>query len=119
MRINRSLPGATLVAVCLLAGCGRAEKVEMNYPVTGTVRVDGEPLRNGMVSFLPADGKGGGTTAIVQNGDFECGVAPGEKIVGIHDVQKQRSYENPQSPLTAVVKPNSSNHFDFDIPSKK
>lgn len=119
MRITCSLPGATLAAVCLLAGCGRAEKVETNYSVSGTVRVDGMPLENGMVSFLPADGKGGGTTAIVQNGDFECGVAPGEKIVGIHDVQKQRSYENPQSPLTAIVKPNSKNHFDFDISSKK
>jgi hypothetical protein len=119
MRITCSLPGATLAAVCLLAGCGRAEKVETNYSVSGTVRVDGMPLENGMVSFLPADGKGGGTTAIVQNGDFECGVAPGEKIVGIHDVQKQRSYENPQSPLTAVVKPNAKNHFDFDIPSTK
>ncbi|MFM7292671.1 MAG: hypothetical protein ACKOHG_11645 [Planctomycetia bacterium] len=117
MRVAPFLPTVSLVAVCLLAGCGRPQKVEMNYPVSGTVRVDGKPLENGMVSFLPADGKGGGTTAMVQNGAFECGVAPGEKNVGIHDVKNQRSYDNPSKPLTAEVKPDAENRFEFDVKS--
>ena len=108
-----------IVAACfLLAGCGRPQSVEKNYAVKGTVRVDGTALQDGMVTFLPADGKGGGTTAIVANGAFECGVAPGEKIVVVSDVKKQRTYDDPKKPVTAVVQPNAENEFEFEISSR-
>lgn len=44
-----------LVALCvLLAGCGSGAKLGR---VTGTVSVDGKPVTQGTIMFIPADGK--------------------------------------------------------------
>jgi hypothetical protein len=103
-----------------ITGCnGRVQKVEKVYGVSGTIHIDGQPLGDGMMGFAPADGRGGSSSAIVKDGTFQCAVAPGEKVVSVYDMQKKRSYDNPSSPLTAVIEPNSKNHFEFDIPSGK
>ena len=111
--------GIALVILGITACNGRVQKVEKVYGVSGTILIDGEPLRDGMMGFAPADGRGGSSSAIVKDGTFQCAVAPGEKVVSVYDMQKKRSYDNPSSPLTAVIEPNSSNRLDFDIPSGK
>ncbi|MFM7291992.1 MAG: hypothetical protein ACKOEX_14530 [Planctomycetia bacterium] len=104
--------------LCMTSGCtGPAQKVEKVYNVTGTVQIDGRPLVNGMVSFMPADGRGGSSATIVTDGAFQCAVAAGAKAVRIEDMQKGRSYGNEASPLTADVKPNAENRFEFNVKS--
>ena len=54
MRIVRaSCGGVLLVILVVLAGCGGGSIGE----VSGTVKVDGEPLKTGAILFVPADGK--------------------------------------------------------------
>ena len=46
-----------VVAVALaLAGCGGGPKRPKTYPATGTVTLDGQPLADATVSFVPAVG---------------------------------------------------------------
>ena len=120
MRFQLASVIAIAAVIFGITGCnGRVQKGEKVYGVSGTIRIDGEPLRDGMMGFAPADGRGGSSSAIVKDGTFQCAVAAGEKVVSVYDMQKKRSYDNPSSPLTAVITPNASNRLDFDIPSKK
>ena len=107
-----------VACVIALVGCGQSEKVEKVYPVAGTIRIDGRPLENGMLSFRPADGRGGSTATIVKDGTFQSSAAAGTKVVAVDDMQKGRSYGGEASPLTAEVKPGAENRFDFDISSR-
>ena len=86
--------------------------------MAGTIRIDGRPLENGMLSFRPADGRGGSTATIVKDGTFQSSAAAGTKVVAVDDMQKGRSYGGEASPLTAEVKPGAENRFDFDISSR-
>lgn len=104
--------------LCVTSGCnGPSQKVEKVYNVKGTVQIDGRPLVDGMVSFKPADARGGSTATIVTDGAFQCAVAAGAKAVTIEDMQNRRSYGNEASPLTADVKPNAENRFEFNVKS--
>lgn len=74
--------GAFLSVVFLaLAGCGGQGGVE-GYAVSGKVTIDGEPIPQGSVTFIAADGAtptGGGT---ITDGVYTApSVPPGEKIV--------------------------------------
>ena len=44
-----------LVSLCFVAGCGRGYSGDRRYPLSGTVRVDGQPIDAGVISFIPAD----------------------------------------------------------------
>src|SRR5687767_10684703 len=44
-----------LASLCLAAGCNRGYSGDRRYPLSGTVRVDGQPLDVGVISFIPAD----------------------------------------------------------------
>lgn len=102
-----------------MASCGgRGQKVEMVYPVSGMVRVGGQPLVDGMVSFTPASGGGGNSVVIVQSGTFACSVAAGMKLVRIDDMLTGKSYGGADNSLTAQVEPNADNHFEFNVMSR-
>jgi hypothetical protein len=76
----------TLLAVAILsaAGCGGSEAT-----VSGQVTVDGNPLKDGIIRFIPADGKtavdapvvDGKYTAVVPAGDVKVEIR-GKKVVG-------------------------------------
>ena len=76
-----------MIAVCgglllLTAGCGAA------CSVTGTVTFDGQPVANGDITFLPADGKGPVAAAHISSGAFTVAeITPGPKIVQITAVK--------------------------------
>ena len=54
---RRIVGGLAVVAVVLvLAGCGGGSKRPKLYPATGTVTLDGKPLADATVSFVPAVG---------------------------------------------------------------
>lgn len=75
-----SLVGAALMLWMLAAlGCG-GPTVDL-VEVSGTVTVDGEPVPQGTVTFVSADGStptGGG---VIQDGAYTAKTPPGEKVV--------------------------------------
>lgn len=70
-----------LAGVVAFAGCGGdgASGVE----VSGTVTLDNTPLETGVISFLPADGKGATAGATITNGKYSTKIDPGSKKVSI------------------------------------
>jgi hypothetical protein len=96
-----------LTAVCLAlavtAGCspdsGKAA-------VTGTVTLDGQPLKSGLIRFIPADGRTPTAEATITDGEFTAQVPLGEKRVSISApklVGKRKAYETPDSPTVDIV----------------
>ena len=75
--------------------------------VTGTVTLNGQPLKEGTVRFLPVDGKGPTASAEIKDGKFTAAVPPGRKrvefsapkIVG----KPQKMYDTPDSPVVDQV----------------
>ena len=66
------------VSLCCVAGCDRGYEGDRRYPLSGTVRVDGEPLDVGTISFIPADEK----KQRVSGGPISNGVYSVEEIIG-------------------------------------
>ena len=147
-RINLRSLSCILSVFCLfIAGCGGAlSDAPTLAKVVGTVTLDGEPLTNGAVQFIPDASQG--TTgrmalgAIQENGNFELmtSKAGDGAQVGFHLVavecfgsldfdpnnpvaQEPKSlipkrYMNPKtSTFVAEVKANEKNAFTFELKS--
>ena len=63
-----------------LAGCGRSDGLT---EISGTVSYDGQPVKKGTITFLPADGKGPTAATLIADGKYSVKVAPGKKLVKI------------------------------------
>lgn len=62
------------------AGCGGPPQAIAR----GRVTVDGEPMAQGTIAFLPAEGKGPSAGGMVTSGGYEVrGMTPGLKIVRV------------------------------------
>lgn len=89
----------------LSSGCSGDGMVE----VRGTVKLDGKPLVDGQIDFLPASDDGPTASAIIKNGAYATRVMPGEKTVKIEGYEKigQHKYDpgNPDSPMVDDFKP--------------
>jgi hypothetical protein len=78
----RLLPLALVLS--LAGGCGGGAA-----SVSGDVTYNGEPVGNGYITFMPADGKGQAAAAPIADGHFDVdNLAPGPKIVKIEGVKK-------------------------------
>jgi hypothetical protein len=124
----RWLIGLTLLsAVGLALGCGGGGPKE--YPVTGTVTFDGQPVEQGEIIFFPSDMGKPYASAIV-SGKFECRVPVGEHRVEITATRESPTpasdglpnYEsyipaeyNTESTLTASVADGGDNTFTFEL----
>ena len=120
----------------LLTGCGG----KSHFPVTGTITLEGAPLGDATISFVPAGE--GGTPAIGRTGDDGTytaevsselgGLEPGTYRVRITTYDEGNADADPPMPripervpvkynqdssLTAEVKP-ENNTFDFALESK-
>jgi hypothetical protein len=75
----RSPVAALFPVVILIAGCG-----PQHATVTGDVSYEGTPVAQGVVTLLPADGKGGAASGDIGNGKFKLeNVQPGPKVVQV------------------------------------
>lgn len=136
----------TWIAVCglgllLLAGCGQASQ---RADLEGTVTLDGKPLAEGRIKFIPQPDTGGPSAgAKIAEGRFSIarakGIFPGMFRVEITASRKTgRKVENPiapgnffaetvqylpsrynrQSELTAEVTTEGPNQFEFVLSSQ-
>jgi len=74
--------------------------------VTGTVTLDGQPLKSGTIRFDSTDGQAAAADASIADGRFSAKVPPGDKRVSITApkvVGKKKMYDTPNSPLIDVT----------------
>jgi len=90
---SRSLPLLGLIASALLVGLGCDDGRPARVPISGTVTIEGQPLKFGSVSFVPAAGRPAGG-ALDSNGRYELtcyekgdGTMAGEYKVAVTGVE--------------------------------
>lgn len=125
--VARQIPNLTLFVCLFLAGCGGADHPPLGS-VSGTVKMDGEPLAGLLVHFKPANGraasgvtdKSGRYTLEYTYRVYGAVVGPAtvmfEWPLGTKDTKPLAARYTTQSDLKREVKP-GSNQFDFDLKS--
>lgn len=138
--VLRGLP--TGVILLTVIGCG-GEQGPPRQPISGAVKLDGQPLPEGSITFLPEE-KGTAATAKLSAGSYSIGQSegpqPGKYKVAIVAVQPTgKQVPNPDFPketieetrnvvpplynvrtnLQVEVKSGASNTFDFDLTSRE
>ena len=105
----------------LITACGPAIGT-----VSGTVTKDGQPVASGVISFVPAEGKGEPAAANITSGKYEVQTTTGKKFVQISApivVGKRKEYEGPDAPLVEITDEslpprfNSQTELTFDVAS--
>jgi len=84
--LGLGLPCVLLAGWCVLgAGCS-GEDGPRRVPVHGKATLDGAPVENASISFLPADGlHGPAATAVIRAGEYRLGAEDGP-VAGAHRV---------------------------------
>jgi hypothetical protein len=94
---------ALAAAAVLAAGCGGGS----TGAVSGEVTLDGQPLKDGFIRFVPADGKAAAVDGPIADGKFRVAAVPvgevkvevtAQKVVGKHKV-----YDAPDSPTVDIT----------------
>ena len=103
--VSNSKLSGLLALPCLLLTVGCSNKNGL-VPISGQVRYDGQPVQQGFISFIPADGHGPGAETVIQDGRYGVDVAPGSKKVVIEGLEKigERHIGGPESPLAPINK---------------
>jgi hypothetical protein len=134
---------ATFVLAVAVIGCGEGRDNLPREPISGKVTVDGQPLDEGTISFVSADGKGPPAGGKIENGEYSIprrdGPVPGDHRVYIfspkptgqkvkdnsepnvlRDVRAETlpSRYNAKTELKADIKAGGSNTFDFQLTGK-
>jgi hypothetical protein len=89
-----------------LAGAAGCSAGSGQATVSGEVTLDGEPLRKGLIRFVPVDGKTPTADAEIVDGRFTATVPPGEKRVEItasRVVGKTKMIDTPEGPTVDQV----------------
>ncbi|HEX3147467.1 MAG TPA: hypothetical protein VHR66_05250 [Gemmataceae bacterium] len=119
---------ALIAALLALVGCSGSES-----SVSGTVLVDGQPLKEGDIIFEPADGNGTPAAGKIVDGKYTIKIAPGMKKVRINASRPARKVDpvmgaaaresmiakefNEQSTLTADIKSSKQDGVNFEVKS--
>lgn len=110
-----------LSLLCALVGCGESINVEK---VTGTVKLDGQPIKGASITFSPVEG-GTGMPAVgtsdadgafsitdMRGGEFGGGAAKGEYKIGV-------LWYAPSSTATADASGDSAGDSEAQVADKK
>jgi hypothetical protein len=129
------------LGAALLAGC--SDPYGGRMAVSGAVKLVGEPVKDGSITFVPLDGQDTQSGAGIVNGQYqvprEHGLKPGKYLVrlssgdgktpdreediagpsstNIVSVDRIPPEWNTDSKQQVEVKSSASNQFDFDIPN--
>jgi hypothetical protein len=77
--VRKRIPFGLCLCLIGLGGCsGDGQSV-----LTGEVTLDGQPLKEGLIKFIPLDGKTTTADAVITDGRFTATVPVGEKRVEI------------------------------------
>ena len=93
-----------VASLLMFVGCS-SEPTRVN--VKGKVTLDGKSIQNGVVEFVPVDGKTPtGKGGIITDGQYTADLVPGDVLVKIRSskvVGKRKRYDTPDSPLDDVT----------------
>ena len=92
-----------ILVFTLFAGCSEETG---KATISGTITLDGQPLKDGIIRFVPIDGQTPTAEAAITDGEFSVEVPLGEKQVSISSsnvVGKRQAYEAPGSPTVDIV----------------
>jgi hypothetical protein len=125
--IQKALHTICLGSALLFApGC----RQKTTYPVSGTVSFDGEAVSNGQILFLAIDKSSAPAAGRIEEGAYRIEASAGPKRVQIRAARVVRQapeaigpeYQdyipgrfNTESTLSAEVKPDNENRFDFQL----
>jgi hypothetical protein len=101
MRRNR-LAGLVIACV-LLAGCEGSKFAD----VAGTVTLDGEPIADGSITFIPSDGQTPTAGGKIKDGKYAASVPIGTMKVAISYPKvsgTKKLYDTPDSPVGYLYK---------------
>jgi hypothetical protein len=99
--------GRALLLLFVLVGVVGCSGSSPQGKVDGTVTLDGMPLKEGDVRFVPADGKSQTASAKIIDGKFSAQVPKGEMRVEISApkvIGKRKMYDTPDSPVVDKVR---------------
>lgn len=125
---SRRLPVLGLLLSVLVAGCGKSPQA-----ISGRVTLDGKPLSEAAIQFIPQMPGVRKTSCEVQDGEYqlpcENGLVPGEYRVDVidlppltHATAPRRSFParyTDRSPLSITVEAGGSTTFDFELSSER
>ncbi|HLJ92681.1 MAG TPA: hypothetical protein VKU02_05735 [Gemmataceae bacterium] len=102
-RTNIALLLLLVLLLGLISGCGSG-----TASVSGAVTYNGEPVGNGFITFLPADGKGPSAGGQIEDGRFAVdNLIPGQKVVKVEAVKKVPFARNSED----MAKRSAANRF--------
>jgi hypothetical protein len=90
-----------LAVAFLVGGCGGKSTT-----VSGEVTLDGQPLADGLITYVPLDGKTPNAAAKIQQGKYRTKATPGAMKVQITQAMvtgKRKAYDTPDSPMIDVL----------------
>jgi hypothetical protein len=112
-----------IVASISVAGCPSGPAVGT---VSGDVTLDGQPVKDGRISFTPVDGQGGTGGAAIVDGKFKAEVPVAKMKVEINGnkvIGKRKAYDTPESPLmdevVEIIPPKYNFNSELSLEVKK
>src|SRR5262245_34160493 len=87
------------LAALAAAGCSSGAKTGT---VTGEVTLDGQPLKEGRIQFIPVAGDSSTAGAVITDGKFSTEVPTAKMRVEINAnkvIGKRKAYDTPESPV--------------------
>ena len=138
--IRAVLVSPLLLLLVAVAGCGTHD--DSRAAVSGTIKLDGEPIKQGTISFIPEE-KGPTAGTVIRDGEYsipqDVGVFVGKNKVEVRSVQETgRKIKNPygdneivealeavphrynlRTELTANIEQGKENVANFDLESDK
>ena len=101
-RIHAIWAASLLTALLVVGGCGDGDVAV----VSGAVKVDGAPLKQGFITFVPADGKTATSGGAITDGRYSVKVPVGSMKVSVSAskvVGRKKLYDTPNSPEQDVT----------------
>ena len=101
MDVYSEVSGLLALACLLIVGCGGNDGL---IEISGQVRSDGQPVQQGFIALIPADGRGPAAETVVQGGRYRVDVVPGPKKVVIEGLEKigEKHVGGPETPIVPI-----------------
>lgn len=104
--MNHRFRGCVLLLSLALPSAAGCSGSDTEGKINGTVTLDGTPLKEGTVRFVPVDGKSQTASAPIKDGKFSAKVPLGEMRVELSAplvTGKHKVYDDPNSPTVEDV----------------
>lgn len=106
MKTAASSIGIFVSLALAIAVTGCSKESSSKGTLSGTVTLDGAPVKSGTIRFDPVDGRTASADVMITDGKYTAAVVPGDKRVSISAqkvVGKKKMYDTPESPVVDLT----------------